>query len=373
MTKRKPASSNRPPGEVFVSYAHADKERVRPIVDCLESAGLNVWWDEDIVPGSEWSNVLQEKLWNAACVIPVWSHNSVDSMFVRAEARTALNRDSLEHSSEFGTLLGVKIDEVSRLPLPFGELQHTDLTEWTGESCRALRPLISAARTLARRAEAPDHAGTLATKSGVTWKKSAAAELRRVTKRIGSLKELSRADTDATRDLRGALAEVHKTYEAVIEAIEVFVAPALGGAEIDGAPYAKMERGSLKKLIRDGRGHCHLIANHYGRRGGLRDWIKDHASAATLSKADRAFGHLSTADGDLFATLAEIGAMLTNESRAIVNLLLTKQQAAARKRIMRGRRRLEPLEKELDRGMHALQELQQRLGLQRSTTSKRRS
>ena len=111
--------SRLPSGEVFVSYAHADRERVRPIVDCLRAARLNVWWDEGIAPGGVWGDVIQQKLREAACVIVVWSHASVESIFVRAEAREVLDDYVLNRSGELAILQGVKIDKVPRLPLPY--------------------------------------------------------------------------------------------------------------------------------------------------------------------------------------------------------------------------------------------------------------
>jgi len=41
-------------GWVFVSYAHADEERVRSIVAFLKSRKIDVWWDDLLVPGDEW-------------------------------------------------------------------------------------------------------------------------------------------------------------------------------------------------------------------------------------------------------------------------------------------------------------------------------
>ena len=38
--------------DVFVSYSAADRERVRPLVESLEIADLNVWWDTRIALGA---------------------------------------------------------------------------------------------------------------------------------------------------------------------------------------------------------------------------------------------------------------------------------------------------------------------------------
>ena len=40
--------------DVFVSYARADREIVRPIVTLLEAQGWSVWWDTRIGGGDRW-------------------------------------------------------------------------------------------------------------------------------------------------------------------------------------------------------------------------------------------------------------------------------------------------------------------------------
>ena len=62
---------------------------------------------------------------------------------------------------------------------------------------------------------------------------------------------------------------------------------------------------------------------------------------------------------DLFADLVRIGNALTNESRIILNLLLADQEKAARNRIIAGRKRLQPLERELEKGIDALERLKE--------------
>lgn len=39
---------------VFVSYLHDNKDEVERLVSELESAGEGVWWDENILGGSDW-------------------------------------------------------------------------------------------------------------------------------------------------------------------------------------------------------------------------------------------------------------------------------------------------------------------------------
>jgi len=60
--------------------------------------------------------------------------------------------------------------------------------------------------------------------------------------------------------------------------------------------------------------------------------------------------------------LAEIGGILTNESRVIANLLLAGQDAVARQRIRDGRMKLTSLEDQLSIAMRDLQESEGFLG-----------
>ena len=36
--------------DVFISYKKSDADRVRPLVENLRAADLDVWWDEGIQP-----------------------------------------------------------------------------------------------------------------------------------------------------------------------------------------------------------------------------------------------------------------------------------------------------------------------------------
>ena len=51
---------------IFVSYAHADSERVFPEIQWLHEQGFNVWYDEGIEPGSVWRDALARAIENSA-------------------------------------------------------------------------------------------------------------------------------------------------------------------------------------------------------------------------------------------------------------------------------------------------------------------
>ena len=111
---------------VFISYKSDDLNRVAPLAQALEQAGLSVWWDRRLAGGESWRGQIQEALTQAKCVVVVWTHYSVGPAgdFVRDEASEAKSR---------GLLVPVKLDAV-KPPLGFGEVQAIDLTKWKGST-----------------------------------------------------------------------------------------------------------------------------------------------------------------------------------------------------------------------------------------------
>jgi hypothetical protein len=134
---------------VFLSYAREDEPRARVLVDALESQGVQVWWDRELVGGETWRDALESKIREASCVVALWSPRSVGSQFVRAEADLALKQ---------GKLVPVLIER-AEIPLPFGEIHTTDLSAWEGErESREFGELLTALR-VRRRAGAGDAGG----------------------------------------------------------------------------------------------------------------------------------------------------------------------------------------------------------------------
>jgi len=164
------------------------------------------------------------------------------------------------------------------------------------------------------------------------------------------------------RDLVRSLEEINKTYTAVSDAIGRFVAPAASRGRIEARRYLAMERGDLVTMIQNNRGHCSRILEYYIRVGGLRDSLESKLSPKDLSELDGTFGRLSTADGDMFAQLSRIGDVLTEEASEIVGLILSGQQKIVHNRILDGRQKLLPLQKDLRAAMTRLQEIESSLG-----------
>ncbi len=98
--------------DIFVSYSHEDRERVKILVASLAAEGWEVFWDRTIPPGESWRTYIGQPLAAAPIVIVAWSKHSVESDWVCQEADAAAKRK---------VLLPVFIDEVSP---PLG-LAHT--------------------------------------------------------------------------------------------------------------------------------------------------------------------------------------------------------------------------------------------------------
>lgn len=105
--------------DVFVSYARVDKHRVVPLVAALESQRWSVWWDPEIVPGQEFDELVARELGRASAVLVVWTKDSVQSRWVRGEAREGADR---------GVLVPVRFDNAV-LPIDFRAIHTIDLND----------------------------------------------------------------------------------------------------------------------------------------------------------------------------------------------------------------------------------------------------
>ena len=132
--------------DVFVSYARSDKARVAPLVAAIEANGWTVWWDPEICSGQEFDRQIALELKIATAVLVVWTPKSVESRWVRGEAREGAER---------GILVPVRF-ECAELPIDMRMLHTTDFDTWgedprspqAQEVMRALGTLIARQRAL---------------------------------------------------------------------------------------------------------------------------------------------------------------------------------------------------------------------------------
>ncbi len=103
--------------DIFISYAREDRERAHELADALTERGWSVWWDRQMPVGKSYSDVIEQELAAARCVIVIWSEDAVKSQWVQNEAAEAAAR---------GILAPVLIDD-ARIPLEFRRLHTANL------------------------------------------------------------------------------------------------------------------------------------------------------------------------------------------------------------------------------------------------------
>jgi adenylate cyclase len=126
--------------DIFVSYARADKPRVAPFIAALERQGWSVWWDPEIAPGQEFDTLIASELKQAQAVVVVWTPASVQSRWVRGEARVGADRNAL---------VPVRLDN-AELPIDARAIHTIELDGWGEDSrspafqqvCRAISGLL---------------------------------------------------------------------------------------------------------------------------------------------------------------------------------------------------------------------------------------
>ncbi len=109
--------------DIFVSYSRKDMKRVEPIVMELQKHGWSVFWDLEIPPGETWRSYIKKRLDESRCVLVVWSHHSITSDWVIAEADEAKKR---------GILVPALLDAVEP-PFGFSHIHAADLSEWNND------------------------------------------------------------------------------------------------------------------------------------------------------------------------------------------------------------------------------------------------
>lgn len=133
--------------DVFVSYSRSDRDLVKPLIAEIEAQGWSVWWDPAIAPGQEFDRAISAELARASAVLVVWTERSMESRWVRGEARDGAER---------GILVPIRFGNVV-LPIDFRAIQTIDLPEGKdavnspafAEVVHALRALVKPAKTVA--------------------------------------------------------------------------------------------------------------------------------------------------------------------------------------------------------------------------------
>lgn len=132
---------------LFVSYSRGDLARARPVIDLLDRAGFEVWWDGRLEGGENYLQTTEAALEAADAVVVLWSATSTQSNWVRDEAQRGRER---------GCLVPLTIDG-TMAPLGFRQFQLIDISAWDGapDSAEAQRILVAVRARLAGEQGAP--------------------------------------------------------------------------------------------------------------------------------------------------------------------------------------------------------------------------
>lgn len=112
---------------VFLSYAHADEEKVALVYDCLQKAGFDPWMDKfSLTPGSDWRAEIDKAIRRSGAFLSLISLSSVDrGGILRGEMKLALDLRA-ERLDDRGLLIPVRLEHC---PLP-QELRHLQALDW---------------------------------------------------------------------------------------------------------------------------------------------------------------------------------------------------------------------------------------------------
>ncbi len=108
--------------EIFLSYSRANQDQAQAVAEGIEADGRSLWWDRRLAAGADYGAVIEREIEAADKVVVAWSATARDSLWVRAEANEALDRNKL---------VQINFDGV-KPPLPFNMLHFLDFRGWSG-------------------------------------------------------------------------------------------------------------------------------------------------------------------------------------------------------------------------------------------------
>src|SRR5436190_91994 len=77
-------------GHVFISYSHqSDSRYVERLAIFLARAGIQTWFDREIVSGDRWEEILKHQIETSSAVLVIMSTTSGSSVWVNRELALA--------------------------------------------------------------------------------------------------------------------------------------------------------------------------------------------------------------------------------------------------------------------------------------------
>ncbi len=115
--------------DVFISYKRGDDAARAALVDALEDAGYEVFWDTKLNHG-DWKGELRHEINRCKLVICLWSRQAADSEYVKAEAY---------HAFGINKLLSAPIEDKSVVPGYFKDTNIHPFDGWADETRRPVQ------------------------------------------------------------------------------------------------------------------------------------------------------------------------------------------------------------------------------------------
>lgn len=122
--------------QIFLSYASPNRDYAKSLAEALHSEGWSVWWDRTIPPGKSFDEVIEAALNAAQCVVVLWSVESVNSNWVKNEAREGARRQ---------ILIPAMIADTT-IPFEFRHIQAADLAGWPSPNHSGFQSLVASIR-----------------------------------------------------------------------------------------------------------------------------------------------------------------------------------------------------------------------------------
>ncbi|MCK5917725.1 MAG: DUF1566 domain-containing protein [Cocleimonas sp.] len=109
--------------DIFISHSSKDRPWVSLLANALQADGYSVDWDKNHLTNENFAQVIQDTLDHCKCVITVWSTNSTESFWVKAETLGAMEQNQL---------IPVLCEHVIP-PMPYASLATESLQSWNGD------------------------------------------------------------------------------------------------------------------------------------------------------------------------------------------------------------------------------------------------
>jgi hypothetical protein len=146
---------------IFISYRKKDRAECMALTTRLRDEGFSVWWDDDLPPGDDYTQIIEEKLRSAAAVIVLWTKNSVRSKWVYFETELA---------HRMGKLVPLKLDKCE-LPVGLDKLQTYDYLPAQRNLDKAWEAIVRRIREAIESGQRHAPQGAVATLEDLTWAK----------------------------------------------------------------------------------------------------------------------------------------------------------------------------------------------------------